>query len=127
MQLNNIELISYNEMLNEATFILKCDLSTALALDGQILTITSQNKEYKIFAGYNVMSVGVQGDYTALRVYRKLEADTEAAINAADANAKTAIAEAESLKAENADLQAQVEEQALAIEELATMLAEMEV
>ena len=125
MKLNGIGLVSYKEKANEVTFTLECGLADALALDGQKLTITSQDSDYKVYAGYNVMSVGIQGEYTQMRAYRKLEPDTAAAINAADANANAAIARADALAAENAELQAQVEEQAGAITELAEIVAGM--
>ncbi|MBQ9784298.1 MAG: hypothetical protein IJW29_02235 [Clostridia bacterium] len=86
MQLNNIELSTFSEQGNEVTFLLACSLFDALALDGQTLTITSQGETYKVFAGYSVMSVGVQGEYTAMRCVRKLDEATEAAIAGLDAN-----------------------------------------
>lgn len=86
MQLNGIELSTYSEQGNEVTFLLACSLFDALALDGQTLTITSQGEPYKVFAGYSVMSVGVQGEYTSMRCMRKLDEATEAAINGLDAN-----------------------------------------
>lgn len=87
MKLNNIELISFAEQANEVTFVLDCDLATALALDGQTLTITAGERDYKVFSGYSVLSVGVQGDYTAMRAYRKLDDATAQAINGLDAYA----------------------------------------
>lgn len=92
MKLNSIELISYAEKQNEVTFVLDCDLTTALALDGQTLTITSEGQPYKVFAGYAVMSVGVQGEYTAMRCARKLEDGTAAAITSLEARADSSEA-----------------------------------
>ena len=92
MQLNSINLISYSESQNEATFVLDCDLATALALDGQTLTITSDDEPYKVFAGYGVMSVGVQGEYTAMRCVRKLDDATAQAIAALETRADSSEA-----------------------------------
>lgn len=87
MQLNSIDLISYAEKSNEVTFVLACSLLDALALNGQTLTITNEQGEtYKVFAGYSVMSVGVQGEYTSMRCMRKLDDATAEAIKGLDAN-----------------------------------------
>lgn len=85
MYLNNIELSTFSEQGNEVTFLLACSLLDALALDGQTLTIVADGEPYKVFAGYSVVSVGVQGEYTAMRCMRKLDEATEAAINGLDA------------------------------------------
>ena len=86
MQLNNIDLISYDARANVATFVLSCSLADALALDGQQLTITSGSQEVAVFAGYSVTGVEIAGDYVRMTACRKLDEATEAAINGLDAN-----------------------------------------
>ena len=92
MQLNEINLISYAEQANQVSFVLECDLATALALDGQTLTITSNGQPYKVFGGYSVMSVGVQSEYTAMRCVRKLDDATAQAITSLEARADSSEA-----------------------------------
>ena len=81
MQLNGISLISYDENGNQPTFVLECDLKTALDLDGQTLTITAGKDEVAVFTGYRVLSVAQVGKYTHLRAMRTLDPDTAGAIS----------------------------------------------
>ena len=92
MKLNGIDLESYAERANEATFVLSgTTLQDALALDGQTLTITdAKGEDYKVFAGYSVASVGLQEAFVSLRAVRALDDRTEDAIAALDANVATA-------------------------------------
>ena len=86
MQLNSIELISYDARANEAKFVLDCGLADALALDGETLTITSGEKEVAVFAGYGVTGVEIAGEYVRMTACRKLDEATAAAIEGLDAN-----------------------------------------
>lgn len=85
MQLNGIELSTYNPRANEVTFLLDCTLGAALSLDGQTLTVTSGERAIEIFAGYSVVGVSAQGEYTQMRAMRKLDDATAAAIEGLDA------------------------------------------
>lgn len=93
MKLNGIDLVSYSDLRNETSFILaNTTLSAALMLDGQALVITSNDEEYRRYEGYKVASVGfVKEDSTdiELRVIKKLDDSTEAAINALETNFAT--------------------------------------
>lgn len=94
MKLNGIDLVSYSDLRNETSFILSnTTLSAALMLDGQTLIITAANdQEYRRYEGYKVASVGfVNEDSTniELRVIKKLNDSTEAAINALETNFNT--------------------------------------
>ena len=97
MKLNGIDLESYAERANEATFVLSgTTLQDALALDGQTLAITdAKGEDYKVFAGYSVASVGLQDAFVSLRAVRALDDRTEDAIAALDANVATAQETAE--------------------------------
>ena len=123
MDLNGISLISYDDTRpNGCVFILEGTLQEALALDGQTLTIEANKQTVAVFAGHAVTGVAQQGDYVRMTTARKLEASTEAAITAIEANVK-AVGHAQSI----ADLQMQVDDQASAIEELGTMAASTDV
>lgn len=94
MKLNGIDLVSYSDLRNETSFILSnTTLSAALMLDDQTLIITAANdQEYRRYEGYKVASVGfVNEDSTniELRVIKKLNDSTEAAINALETNFNT--------------------------------------
>lgn len=94
MKLNGIDLVSYSDLRNETSFILSnTTLSAALMLDDQTLIITAANdQEYRRYEGYKVASVGfVDEDSTniELRVIKKLNDSTEAAINALETNFNT--------------------------------------
>lgn len=94
MKLNGIDLVSYSDLRNETSFILSnTTLSAALMLDGQTLIITAaDDQEYRRYEGYKVASVGfVNEDSTniELRVIKKLNDSTEAAINALETNFST--------------------------------------
>lgn len=94
MKLNGIDLVSYSDLRNETSFILSnTTLSAALMLDDQTLIITAANdQEYRRYDGYKVASVGfVNEDSTniELRVIKKLNDSTEAAINALETNFNT--------------------------------------
>lgn len=94
MKLNGIDLVSYSDLRNETSFILSnTTLSAALMLDGQTLIITAANdQEYRRYEGYKVASVGfINEDSTniELRVIKKLNDSTEAAINALETNFNT--------------------------------------
>lgn len=135
MDLNGISLISYDDTRpNGCVFILEGTLQEALALDGQTLTIGANKQTVAVFAGHAVTGVSQQGDYVRMTTARKLEASTEAAITALEANVKT-VREAGERNAEEADaqaqavadLQSQMDDQASAIEELGTMAASTDV
>ena len=135
MDLNGISLIRYDDTRpNGCVFILEGTLQEALALDGQTLTIEANKQTVAVFAGHAVTGVAQQGDYVRMTTARKLEASTEAAITAIEANVKavreagerneqTAVGHAQSI----ADLQMQVDDQASAIEELGPMAASTDV
>lgn len=93
MKLNGIDLVSYSDLRNETSFILSnTTLSAALMLDDQTLIVTSNDAEYRRYEGYKVASVGfVDEDSTniELRVIKKLNDSTEAAINALETNFNT--------------------------------------
>lgn len=80
MQLNGIELSTYNAKANEVTFLLACTLGAALSLDGETLTVTSGERTVAIFAGYAVTAVETAGEYTRMTAVRKLDEATAAAI-----------------------------------------------
>lgn len=88
MKLNGIGLVSYAERANEVTFVLEgADLQDALDLDGETLTVSDvSGKAVKVFAGYQVASVGWQGEYVSMRAVRKLDESTADAIEQLDAN-----------------------------------------
>lgn len=94
MQLNGIELSTYNPKGNEVTFLLACSLGAALSLDGQTLTVTSGERTVAIFAGYSVCGVEVAGEYTRMTAVRKLDEATAVAIEGLEASDK-ALAEAD--------------------------------
>ena len=109
MKLNNIELTSFAERENEVTFVFPptVEHSQVLALDGQTLTITSNDKPYKTFEGYSCMSAGYADqsmDAVQGRFFRKLNDRTESAIGQLDTNVATVQDAVESAKqtAENA-------------------------
>ena len=135
MELNGIGLISYDDTRpNGCVFILEGTLQEALALDGQTLTVSANKQTVAVFAGHAVTGVSQQGGYTRMATARKLEASTEAAITALEANVK-AVREAGERNAQAAeghaqsiaDLQSQMDDQASAIEELGTMAASTDV
>lgn len=135
MKLNGISLISYDDTRpNGCVFILEGTLQEALALDGQTLVVGANNQTVAVFAGHAVTGVTQRGDYVRMTTARKLEASTEAAITALEANVKAvreANAKNEQTAGEHAqsiaDLQTQVDDQASAIEELGTMAASSDV
>lgn len=86
MQLNGIELSTYNPRANEVTFLLSCTLGAALSLDGQTLTVTSGERTVAIFDGYQVCGVETAGEYTRMTAVRKLDEATAQAIEGLDAN-----------------------------------------
>lgn len=91
MQLNSLELTSYSEVRNEVSFAFPGTVSpsSVMALDGQTLTITSQDKDYKTFAGYSLMSVGYADQSkqsVRARFFRALTPETDKAITGLDAN-----------------------------------------
>lgn len=100
MKLNDIDLESYAERENEVTFILTgtVGLDDVMALDGEVLTITSNGAEYRKYEGYSLMSAGYTDqsvEHVSARFYRKLSDQTSAAINQLDANVATAQQTAE--------------------------------
>ncbi|MDM8289090.1 hypothetical protein QUW41_07215 [Slackia piriformis] len=101
MKLNDIDLESYAERENEVTFILTgtVGLDDVMALDGEVLTITSNGAEYRKYEGYSLMSAGYtdqSAEHMSARFFRKLSDQTESAINQLDANVATIQAAAES-------------------------------
>lgn len=101
MKLNDIDLESYAERENEVTFILTgtVGLDDVMALDGEVLTITSNRAEYRKYEGYSLMSAGYtdqSAEHMSARFFRKLSDQTESAINQLDANVATIQAAAES-------------------------------
>lgn len=120
MKLNEIELVNYDEQANEVVFVLDGTIPESAALDGETLTITEGEETIKVFAGYNVMSVGIEGKYVVARFRRALDDSTEAAINALDENVRN-------MEAGSVDQQTQIDEMAGAIEELAGLIAELTV
>lgn len=100
MKLNDIDLESYAERENEVTFILTgtVGLDDVMALDGEVLTITSNGAEYRKYEGYSLMSAGYTDqsvEHVSARFYRKLSDQTSAAINQLDENVATAQETAE--------------------------------
>lgn len=94
MKLNGIDLVSYSDLHNETSFILaNTTLSAALMLDNQTLIVTAANdQEYRRYEGYKVASVGFVNEDSMnieLRVIKKLNDSTEAAINALETNFNT--------------------------------------
>lgn len=77
--LNGLELVRWYQDgdskgtdVNRVCFILSCRLKDALALDGQTLTIETDDVETQAFPGYTVFSVSIgEGGYTYLWVSRK--------------------------------------------------------
>lgn len=88
-KLNGLELISWADADNRVSFVLKGNaLSEAAALDGQTFTVTENDEQVKVYAGYQIMSVSLEGANTVIRCFRKLDDSTEDAIAGLDANVK---------------------------------------
>lgn len=89
-KLNGLELISWADADNRVSFVLKGNtLSEAAALDGQTFTVTENDEQVKVYVGYQIMSVSLEGNNTVIRCFRKLDDSTEDAIAGLDANVKT--------------------------------------
>lgn len=89
-KLNGLELISWADADNRVSFVLKGNvLSEAAALDGQTFTVTEDDEQVKVYDGYQIMSVSLEGTNTVIRCFRKLNDSTEDALAGLDANVKS--------------------------------------
>lgn len=118
MKLNEIELISYSNTANTADFILECDFNTANSLNGQKLTVTSNDETVAVFGGYNLTSLSIANNgYTHAQFTMALEPDTAQAIEA--------IKDNQAITHENQkELQTQIDELAGGLIEIAEIIAE---
>lgn len=90
MLLNGIELGGYSARGDEATFSLDgCTIEQAAALDGETLTVTTDEGEaVEVFEGYVLASVAVSGESVRVRAIRRVEESAEAAIHALEENVR---------------------------------------
>ena len=90
MLLNGITLGGYSARADEATFSLSgATIEQAAALDGETLTVTSDEGEaVEVFEGYVLASVSVSGDSVRVRAIRRVEESAEAAIHALEENVR---------------------------------------
>lgn len=100
MKLNGLDLSSFAEQANEVAFVFPPTVTPAqvIALDGQTLTITSNDEDYRTYGGYSLMSAGwasQEKDATTGRFFRALSDQTDAAITALDENVAAAQSAAE--------------------------------
>ena len=90
MKLNGLDLVSYGTDKNDrVSFILSgVTMLDALALDGQTLTVTQDDTEYAVFAGYRIMLVETDEvtGYINVRASRSLPDTTVEAIQALNGN-----------------------------------------
>lgn len=102
LELNGKELTSWYDVKNVTTFklapfALHDAWDWAKGLDGQDLVVSQDGDERKRYGGYTVTDCGVEDDGTVvMRAQRALDPDTEAAIEALEANVATAQAAADS-------------------------------
>ncbi len=102
LELNGKELTSWYDVKNVTTFklapfALHDAWDWAKGLEGQDLVVSQDGDERKRYGGYAVTDCGVEDDGTVvMRAQRVLDPDTEAAIEALEANVATAQATADS-------------------------------
>ena len=100
LELNGKELTSWYDVKNVTTFklapfALHDAWDWAKGLEGQDLVVSQDGDERKRYGGYTVTDCGVEDDGTVvMRAQRALDPDTEAAIEALEANVKTAVEDA---------------------------------
>lgn len=96
MKLNGLDLVSYGTDKNDrVSFILSgVTMLDALALDGQTLTVTQDDTEYAVFAGYRIMLVETDEvtGYINVRAARSLPDTTVEAIQALNGNVNDLLA-----------------------------------
>lgn len=90
MQLNNIDLISYEPFEeNRAVFVLDCTFEEATTLDGELLNITNEQGEIiASLGGYNLSSLERIDNYTRAIFVKILEPNTKQTIIALQNNLK---------------------------------------
>lgn len=92
MKLNNLELSTFNSKENTVQFVLEagCTLEQALELDGQTLTVTSNDEPYAVFDGYVAIGVKYNESKQVIADFmRKLDDSTAEAINSLQTNFNT--------------------------------------
>lgn len=92
MKLNNLELSTFNSKGNVVQFVIEkgFTLEQVLELDGQTLTVTSNDKPYAVFDGY--VAVGVkynESEQVIAEFMRELNDSTAEAIGALQTNFTT--------------------------------------
>lgn len=92
MELNGIVLVGYTATDGvTARFVLKTDMATAIALDGEELKVTANGSDVEVFGGYQLSSVEqMEAGKVRAKFARKLEANVSQAIEAIEANAEIA-------------------------------------
>ena len=90
MKLNGYTLGGYSARADEASFSLDgCTIEEAAALDGETLTVTTDEGEtVEVFEGYVLASVAVSGESVRVRAIRRVEESAEAAIHALEENVR---------------------------------------
>lgn len=89
MKLNELTLGGYSARGDELTVSLAATVEEAAALDGEKLTVTSDDgEELEVFEGYVVASISVSGESVRVRLIRKVEESAEAAIRALEENVR---------------------------------------
>lgn len=88
MKLNGIECADYGESRNLVTFLLRCPLTDALDLDGEVLEVTGDSGEkVAVFGGYTLLGVSKGADgCTEAKFSRELSHDDNQLIREALGN-----------------------------------------
>ena len=91
MKLNGIDLKGRTPQSDSVLFVLgNTDVETVAALSGKTLIVTDdEGTEVERYDGYVTSSIAVEGDRVNYKVIRKLDANSEAAIKALEANVQT--------------------------------------
>lgn len=96
MKLNGFDLVSYStDKEDKVNFVLTgTTMLDALALDGQTLTVTQDDTEYAVFAGYRIMGVDTDEvtGYINVKAARSLPDTTVEAIQALNGNVNDLLA-----------------------------------
>ena len=87
MKLNELELDNYQPDGNKITFVLSGEvLADAVDLDGQTLTISDQDEDIAVFAGYDVVGVYIEAGNTVVTAIRELDDSSKKAIEGIESN-----------------------------------------
>lgn len=120
MDLNGINLISYNNYGSTADFVLECSFDEAMSINGDELIVMSDGNKIAVFGGYHLTALEITPKgYTRAAFEMDLDPETEKAIKAIMENQRI-----HDFKAE--DIQAQVDELAAGLMDIASIIAEGE-